>query len=107
MGALFDGLITWSIRHRAVVLLVALGLMVAGLATMSRASLDVLPDFMPLTSVDILSLVIVSGLYLLHMLNSGLSIFFLSARATAPLKTTRAAMQTNRTNDMRELLSGE
>lgn len=47
MGALFDGLITWSIRHRAVVLLLAVGLMVASLATGSRASLDVLPDFMP------------------------------------------------------------
>ncbi len=47
MGALFDGLITWSIRHRAVVLLIAAGLVVAGFLTVSRASLDVLPDFMP------------------------------------------------------------
>lgn len=47
MGTLFDGLITWSIRYRAVVLLVAAGLVVAEILTVSRASLDVLPDFMP------------------------------------------------------------
>ncbi len=47
MGALFDSLIAWSIKHRVVVLLLALGLSVGGIVTTSRASLDVLPDFMP------------------------------------------------------------
>ena len=47
MGRLLDGLIHWSIDHRIVVLLVALALFVAGLLSASKASLDVLPDFMP------------------------------------------------------------
>lgn len=47
MGALFDALITGSIRHRAIVLLAAAALTIAGAFTLSRASLDVLPDFMP------------------------------------------------------------
>ena len=47
MGALFDGLITWSIHNRAVVLFGAVALVVAGIWAASRASLDVLPNFMP------------------------------------------------------------
>ena len=47
MGRFFDGLIASSIDNRAVVLLVAAALAVAGLWSASRASLDVLPDFTP------------------------------------------------------------
>ncbi|HYM96173.1 MAG TPA: efflux RND transporter permease subunit, partial [Candidatus Sulfotelmatobacter sp.] len=47
MGRLLDGIIRWSIDNRAVVLIGALALVVAGIWTTSRASLDVLPDFTP------------------------------------------------------------
>jgi Cu/Ag efflux pump CusA len=47
MGQFFDGLIAWSIHNRVVVLLGAAALVVGGLWSASRASLDVLPDFTP------------------------------------------------------------
>src|SRR2546422_11691094 len=47
MGGLFDGLISWSVHNRFVVLLGATGLVVAGLWSAAHASLDVLPDFTP------------------------------------------------------------
>lgn len=47
MGHFFDGLIGWSINNRAVVLLGAAALVVAGVWAASHASLDVLPDFVP------------------------------------------------------------
>ena len=68
MGGFFDGLIAWSIRNRHVVLLAAVALVVVGIWSASRASLDVLPDFTPprvvvqteapgMTSVDVEELV--------------------------------------------------
>ena len=47
MGALFDGLISWSIHNRAVVLLGAAALAAFGVWSAMHASLDVLPDFTP------------------------------------------------------------
>jgi|RhiMetdeSRZDD1v2_1073273.scaffolds.fasta_scaffold06373_15 CzcA family heavy metal efflux pump len=47
MGGLFDGLISWSVHNRFVVMLGAAGLVVAGLWSAAHASLDVLPDFTP------------------------------------------------------------
>src|SRR5437016_1791161 len=47
MGTFFDGLIAWSIRNRVVVLLGAVVLLALGVWSASRASLDVLPDFVP------------------------------------------------------------
>ena len=47
MGAFFDGLISWSIHNRVVVLLGAAALVAAGLWSAANASLDVLPDFTP------------------------------------------------------------
>ncbi|TAK32409.1 MAG: efflux RND transporter permease subunit [Myxococcaceae bacterium] len=47
MGSLLDGLITWSIRRRALVLLAAVALTVAGLWSAGHATTDVLPDFTP------------------------------------------------------------
>ena len=47
MGRFLDGLIAWSIRNRYVVLLGAAALVVVGVVAFSRASFDVLPDFMP------------------------------------------------------------
>lgn len=47
MGHFLDGLIGWSIHNRAVVLLGAVALAAAGLWAMTRAALDVLPDFTP------------------------------------------------------------
>lgn len=47
MGSLLDALITWSIRQRAVVLLAAVALTVAGLWSAAHATTDVLPDFTP------------------------------------------------------------
>ena len=47
MGALFDGLISWSIHNRVVVLLGAAALVAAGVWSAMHASLDVLPDFTP------------------------------------------------------------
>lgn len=47
MGSLFDHLIAWSIRNRLIVLFGAVAVVVGGLWSVSRASLDVLPDFMP------------------------------------------------------------
>ncbi len=47
MGRLLDGLITWSIHHRVIVLLGALTMSVAGVWTALHASLDVMPDFTP------------------------------------------------------------
>ena len=47
MGAFFDGLISWSIHNRVVVLLGAAALVAAGVWSALHASLDVLPDFTP------------------------------------------------------------
>jgi len=47
MGRVFDGLISWSIHHRVVVLLGAAALVAAGVWSAWRAPLDVLPDFTP------------------------------------------------------------
>jgi CzcA family heavy metal efflux pump len=47
MGRLLDGIIRWSIDNRAVVLIGAAALVVAGIWTASHASIDVLPDFTP------------------------------------------------------------
>src|SRR5712691_10972622 len=47
MGAFFDGLISWSIHNRVVVLLGAAALVAAGVWSAIHASLDVLPDFTP------------------------------------------------------------
>ena len=47
MGAFFDGLISWSIHNRVVVLLAAAALVVFGVWSAFHASLDVLPDFTP------------------------------------------------------------
>lgn len=47
MGALFDGLISWSIHNRVVVLLGAAALVAAGVWSAMHATLDVLPDFTP------------------------------------------------------------
>jgi CzcA family heavy metal efflux pump len=47
MGAFFDGLISWSIHNRVVVLLGAAALVAAGVWSAMHASLDVLPDFTP------------------------------------------------------------
>ncbi len=47
MGGFFDGLISWSIHNRVVVLLGAVALMVFGVWSAIHASLDVLPDFTP------------------------------------------------------------
>lgn len=47
MGSLLDALISWSVERRAIVLLGTLALLLAGALAASRASLDVLPDFMP------------------------------------------------------------
>lgn len=47
MGRLLDGIITWSIHNRWVVLLGAVALTVAGLWAASRAALDVMPGFTP------------------------------------------------------------
>lgn len=47
MGAFFDGLISWSIHNRVVVLLAAVALVAFGVWSAIHASLDVLPDFTP------------------------------------------------------------
>src|SRR5229473_1678083 len=47
MGAFFDGLISWSIHNRLVVLLGAAALVAYGIWSAMHASLDVLPDFTP------------------------------------------------------------
>ena len=47
MGALFDGLISWSIHNRVVVLLGAAALVGAGVWSAAHASVDVLPNFTP------------------------------------------------------------
>ena len=47
MGRLLDAIIRWSIYNRALVLVGALAVSVAGIWTASRASLDVMPDFTP------------------------------------------------------------
>lgn len=47
MGAFFDGLISWSIHNRVVVLLGAAAVVAAGVWSAMHASLDVLPDFTP------------------------------------------------------------
>jgi CzcA family heavy metal efflux pump len=47
MGRLLDGIIRWSIANRAIVLVAAATLVVAGLWITSGASIDVLPDFTP------------------------------------------------------------
>jgi Cu/Ag efflux pump CusA len=47
MGGLFDGLISWSIHNRVVVLVGAAALVAAGVWSAAHASLDVLPDFTP------------------------------------------------------------
>jgi multidrug efflux pump subunit AcrB len=47
MASPLDALISWSIRHRALVLIVAAALLVAGILMTARAPLDVLPDFTP------------------------------------------------------------
>lgn len=47
MGGFFDGLISWSIHNRVVVLLAAAALVVFGVWSALHASLDVLPDFTP------------------------------------------------------------
>src|SRR3989442_1610326 len=47
MGAFFDGLISWSIHNRIVVLLGAAALAAFGIWCAMHASLDVLPDFTP------------------------------------------------------------
>jgi CzcA family heavy metal efflux pump len=47
MGTFFDGLISWSIHNRVVVLLGAAALVAAGAWSTVHASLDVLPDFTP------------------------------------------------------------
>src|SRR5437867_7636889 len=46
-AAFFDGLISWSIHNRVVVLLGAAALVAAGVWSAMHASLDVLPDFTP------------------------------------------------------------
>lgn len=47
MGRFFDGLISWSIHNRVVVLLGAAALVAGGIWSAVRAPLDVLPDFTP------------------------------------------------------------
>ena len=47
MGKLFDALIGWSIRQRAVVLMVAAALVALGLRTLASARTDVLPELTP------------------------------------------------------------
>jgi Cu/Ag efflux pump CusA len=47
MGAFFDGLITWSVHNRFVVLLGAAALVAAGVWSALHAPLDVLPNFTP------------------------------------------------------------
>src|SRR3954471_2507282 len=47
MASPLDGLIAWSIRRRAIVLVVAAALLAAGIYATARAPLDVLPDFTP------------------------------------------------------------
>src|SRR5262245_22560333 len=47
MASPLDALIGWAIRHRAIVLVVAAALLVAGIVTTLRAPLDALPDFTP------------------------------------------------------------
>src|SRR5438067_13006198 len=47
MGAFFDGLISWSIHNRLVVLLSAAALVAFGIWSAMHASLDVLPEFTP------------------------------------------------------------
>ncbi len=47
MGTLFDALIGWSIRQRAVVLIVAAALVAIGLRTLASARTDVLPELTP------------------------------------------------------------
>ena len=47
MASPLDALIAWSIRRRAIVLVVAAALLAAGIYATARAPLDVLPDFTP------------------------------------------------------------
>ena len=47
MGTLLDALIAWSIRGRAIVVLLTAALAALGVLTLRDASLDVLPDFTP------------------------------------------------------------
>src|SRR4051812_2528956 len=47
MNALFDAIIGGSIRHRQLVLLAALGLLVLGIWSAQGARLDALPNFTP------------------------------------------------------------
>lgn len=47
MSGLLDGLISWSISNRFVVLLLGIALIIAGVVTATKATTDVLPDFTP------------------------------------------------------------
>lgn len=47
MGRILDALIGWSIANRVIVMAAAVALLVAGISASQRASIDVMPDFMP------------------------------------------------------------